>query len=128
MANDPDEEKVSEADLLIKSLGDKVRSIRREKNLTQQELGDLSDLSYKYVGEIERAEKNPSIKVLSRIANALNVELVELISFDLPSPLAEGADQAVRKKLLDRITRLLREQPVAELEKAYKLLKTLLEK
>ncbi|MCX5866109.1 MAG: helix-turn-helix domain-containing protein [Proteobacteria bacterium] len=128
MAHDPDSEKVTEPDLLIKSLGDKVRTIRREKNLTQQELGNLSDLSYKYVGEIERAEKNPSIKVLSRIANALNVDLIELISFDLPSSLWEGADQAARKKLLDRINRLLREQGVSELEKANKILKVVLEK
>ncbi len=128
MVHDPDNEKVTEPDLLIKSLGDKVRNIRREKNLTQQELGDLSDLSYKYVGEIERAEKNPSIKVLARIANALNVDLIELISFDLPSSLREGADQAARKKLLDRINRLLREQAAPDLEKANKLLKVLLEK
>ena len=47
--------------ILINELGKKIRSLRREKNLTQQELGDLAHLSYKYVGEIERAEKNPSI-------------------------------------------------------------------
>jgi len=56
------------------------------------------------------------------------VDLIELISFDLPSSLREGADQAARKKLLDRINRLLREQAASDLEKVNKILKVLLEK
>ena len=123
--------KMVEPEILIRSLGEKVRTLRREKNLTQQELGDLSDLSYKYVGEIERAEKNPSIKVLARISNALNVDLIDLISFDLPVELqgekGSSGYEVNRKRSLDKINRLLRDRDLPELEMTGKILRILFE-
>ncbi len=41
-------------------------------------MGEQADLSYKFVGEIERGAVNPSLDSLIRIANALNVEITEL--------------------------------------------------
>lgn len=41
-------------------------------------MGERADLSYKFVGEIERGAVNPSLDSLRKIANALNVEIAEL--------------------------------------------------
>ena len=104
---------------LIKGLGDKVRSLRREKNLTQQELGDLSNLSYKYVGEIERAEKNPSIDVLNRIADALKVDLLELIYVSPPTATSE--EEEVRKAQIAKIEKVLKNLDLDQLGKLLKV-------
>jgi len=93
--------------------------------MTQQELGDLADLSYKYVGEIERAEKNPSILVLNRIADALKVELMELI--DVIPPKAASKEEEARKAQIVRIEKVLKELDLDQLGKVLKVAKIISE-
>lgn len=54
-----------------------VRKFRLEKNLTQQELADMTELSREYICDIENEKRNKhlTIAVLGRIAEALNVEI-----------------------------------------------------
>src|SRR6266540_1045911 len=51
--------------------------MRIEKGLTQKELAALvqGGLDYTYIGKIERGEQLPSLKILSRISDALSVPL-----------------------------------------------------
>ena len=64
-----------------KFLGARIRDLRRAKSLTQESLGYRTELSYKFIGEIERGIANPSIDVLGKIAEALGISLFELLSF-----------------------------------------------
>ena len=50
--------------------------------MTQQKMGDEAEMNYKYLGAIERGERNPSIDNLAKIASALKVDLYELFIFD----------------------------------------------
>jgi len=61
-----------------KGLGKKIRSLRKLKGFTQEELGDKAGISYKFIGEIERGEVNPSLDSLTSIANALSVKVKDL--------------------------------------------------
>jgi transcriptional regulator with XRE-family HTH domain len=63
-------------------LGRRIREIRTAKGLTQEKLGSKADVSYKFVGEIERGLQNPSFDTLEKIAGALDVELFELFRFE----------------------------------------------
>jgi transcriptional regulator with XRE-family HTH domain len=56
-----------------------LRRIRHAKEMTQEELAEAAGLSARYVGAIERADVSPSVSVLGRIAEALNVEPMMLI-------------------------------------------------
>ena len=56
-----------------------LRRIRHAKDLTQEELAEAAGLSARYVGAIERADKSPSVSVLGRIADALEIDPCELI-------------------------------------------------
>jgi XRE family transcriptional regulator, regulator of sulfur utilization len=47
--------------------------------LSQEKLAEKADLSYKYVGEVERGQENVSLDALFRIATALKVSLADLI-------------------------------------------------
>jgi len=61
-----------------KELGKKIREIRKIKGLTQEELGEKSNLSYKFVGELERGRVNVSFDSLVRISRALEIYIGDL--------------------------------------------------
>jgi transcriptional regulator with XRE-family HTH domain len=56
-----------------------LRRLRHAKQLTQEDLAERSGLSVRYVGAIERADVSASITVLGRLADALNVDAVDLV-------------------------------------------------
>ena len=64
-------------EILIR-FGDRVRRLRKERNLSQEELSFRANLHRTYIGMIERAEKNITLVNIEKIAKALNVELKEL--------------------------------------------------
>lgn len=68
-------------------VGKKIRAIRKAKGLTQEKLGEKADLNYKYIGEVERGEVNPSVETLSAVANALNISLSQLFAENWQLPL-----------------------------------------
>ena len=63
-----------------KELGERIRELRKSAGITQEELGEKSALSYKFIGELERGQVNISIDSLVRIAAALGVEIGDLFS------------------------------------------------
>ena len=67
----------SEGNILTK-FGDRVKVLRKEKGLSQEELAHLAGLHRTYVGMIERAEKNVTLNNIEKIANALEVDIYEL--------------------------------------------------
>ena len=68
---------MSKRKILI-SFGDKVRELRKEKGLSQEELSYKEDLHRTYIGMIERAEKNITLTNIEKIAKALDVDIKNL--------------------------------------------------
>lgn len=68
----------SKQEILIK-FGERLREIRKEKRLSQEELAHKADLHRTYIGMIERAEKNITLINIEKIANALEVNIKELL-------------------------------------------------
>lgn len=64
--------------ILIK-FGNRVRELRKEKGISQEELAYRAELHRTYIGMIERAEKNITLVNIEKIANALEVEIKELL-------------------------------------------------
>jgi len=67
-------------DILI-MFGDKIRELRKEKGLSQEQLSFKADLHRTYIGMIERAEKNITLVNIEKIANALEVSINDLMKF-----------------------------------------------
>jgi transcriptional regulator with XRE-family HTH domain len=65
-------------------IGDRIRKLREEKGLSQENLGYKAELHYTHIGSIERGEKNWSIDTLIKVAKGLNVEIVDLFHFPIP--------------------------------------------
>jgi transcriptional regulator with XRE-family HTH domain len=61
------------------ALGQTVRRLRREADLTQEELAARAGISANYVGEIERGECNPSVLVMFALARGLNEKPARLL-------------------------------------------------
>jgi len=63
--------------LLERKIGQRLRKLRKVRGLTQKGLAAEihGGIDYSYIGKIERAEQLPSLKVLKRIAEALDVPL-----------------------------------------------------
>lgn len=59
--------------------GEKIRSIRKEKGLTQKALGELLGVTQATVGQYETNANPPKIETLQRIADALGVPVSYLI-------------------------------------------------
>ena len=70
----------SKQEILIK-FGERVREVRKEKRLSQEQLSFEADLHRTYIGMIERAEKNISLVNIEKIATALKLSINQLMNF-----------------------------------------------
>lgn len=62
-------------------LGQKIREIRKARNLTQEQLAEKIDIGTPNISYFETGKFSPSIETLEKIAKALNVEVYELYMF-----------------------------------------------
>ena len=110
-----------------KRFGIRVKELRKTRNLTQEELGLKTGLNYKYIGAVERGERNLSLNSIKKIADGLQVEtriLFDLTGVEVP----EGnLPKTEKEKGIAKISKLLQNATLPKLRLAYKLLKTLFE-
>lgn len=63
--------------ILIK-FGQRVRILRKSKNLSQEQLAELTGFHRNYIGMIERGERNPALVNIEIFANTFEMSLSEL--------------------------------------------------
>jgi transcriptional regulator with XRE-family HTH domain len=63
---------------------DKLRILRNENNLTQEQLAERINKSTEHISFLERGERSPSFEVLIDIANAFNISPASLLDFEQP--------------------------------------------
>lgn len=102
----------------FESVGRNIRKYRTEKKMSQEKLAELSYLSPKYIGMIERAEKTPSLATFVNIANALGVTADMLLS-----DILDEHYQIKSSFIFDRINEL----PEKERKRVYAIIETFLE-
>ena len=61
------------------AFGKVLRTVRREAGLTQEQLALAADIDRTFVSLIERGERQPTVRVLFKLAAALNVSAARLI-------------------------------------------------
>lgn len=61
--------------------GKRVRTLRLAKGYSQEELAFRAEIHRTYLGGIERGERNPALKNIAVIAQALETPLTELFKF-----------------------------------------------
>lgn len=79
---------------MLEGFAQRLRELRKQKNLSQTELGQLAALHYTHIGRFERGASRPSGDTLMRLADALGVTSDYLL---------DGAtDEAAKAKFQDR--------------------------
>lgn len=69
-----------ETKTIQQGFSDRVRELRKARNLSQKELAFRAGIHRNYLGGIERGERNPSLKTIA-IADALSIDTNELFNF-----------------------------------------------
>jgi XRE family transcriptional regulator, aerobic/anaerobic benzoate catabolism transcriptional regulator len=99
----------------LRALGDRVRQSRAQREMTRKTLAEKSDVSERYIAQLESGQGNISILLLRQVANALNLPLIELLQpsneasrelelmRQLLAKLPEAKLAALRKKLMREI-------------------------
>lgn len=97
-----------------KRLGQNVKRLRKDKNLTQFQLAEKADISEETVKNIELSRCWTSDKNLEKITKALNVDIGALFlpvktSFDDNSIIANTIKKAIAENLQDYIDEIFKE-------------------
>lgn len=63
--------------------GAKLRYLRMSKKYSQLQLAEKAGLNFNFIGQIERAETNPTLKTIIALAEALEMDIQDLFDFKL---------------------------------------------
>lgn len=73
---------MAHSDPILIQFGKRVRHLRIEQGLSQEELAYRCDLYRTYIGMVERAERSITLCNIYKIAKGLNVTLKELFDYE----------------------------------------------
>ncbi|WP_340028004.1 helix-turn-helix transcriptional regulator [Paenibacillus sp. FSL H7-0940] len=103
-------------------IGTRIRAVRNAKGLTQQKLADIAGLDYRYIGALERGERNFSIDTLERVLHALNISISELMYFEGKNELSNP----VRQEAIDEFVNITKYLTENQLDIVRKITKEVL--
>ena len=67
---------------LSKILGNRIRKLREERNISQQNLAEMCNVEKSNMARIEAGRTNPTLLTMYKISSALNISLAVLVDFD----------------------------------------------
>lgn len=67
--------------VLTKKFGQRLRSIRKQKGITQLELAHEAKLDLTTVNELENGSREPMLKTIHRLSEALSIRMTQLVDF-----------------------------------------------
>lgn len=102
----------------MNQIGKQIRIFRKNRGLTQAELGEIVDLPQSYIGSIERGEKNVSLETIERLINALKISPAELFG---------TMHSSEKEQVLDSLKVLLLNRDIEEIEIILRLARDVLE-
>lgn len=62
----------------VLAFGKRVREVRKKQGISQEKLAELAGIDRSYMGNIERGEKNVTLKKVYEICDALDIDITEL--------------------------------------------------
>lgn len=98
-------------------VGDRIRSLRKAKGWTQEQLAEASSIHYSYIGGVERGERNISLETLEKIVIALQVAPMELFRDELET----DDDAKTHRMAVDEHMSMISSRSTEELEMINKI-------
>lgn len=102
------------------SIGQRIRELRKQNKLSQEQLALSADITTAYLGQIERGEKNPTVAVVAKLCGALGIGLSDCFSEEEISPreldptssqlllLLKNEDEEVKQIILQMVKQALK--------------------
>ena len=72
-----------------KLVGNRIREIRLQGKLTQEQVAEKAKINITYYGRVERGEANVSLELLAAISKALNTTIANLVDTASVEPVSE---------------------------------------
>lgn len=88
--------------IMTKTFAENIKKMRLRGKLTQERLAEIAGINAKYLGEIERGEKNPTALVVYKLAHALRVPICELLPINACPRGGSAADAELSKLFAGR--------------------------
>ncbi|MFT9848081.1 helix-turn-helix domain-containing protein [Aneurinibacillus sp. REN35] len=107
---------------LLSFVGKKVRSIRKAKSLTQEDLAEKAGVHRDYIGGLERGERNVSLASLEKILFALNISIEDFFSFQTENKLLNQKEQ-----ILEELNQQFKIRSIKDLETVQRVSKEIFE-
>lgn len=85
------------------TFGDNLKKLRKENNLTQEELARRVGTTKQAISRYENSMREPSIKVAKQIADALGVSVSQIAGVKKPTPKNEDELDAALIEMLKRL-------------------------
>jgi len=63
---------------ILRFLANRVKLLRRSRRWTQEKLAERASMQRSYLADLERGYRNPSVRTLLKLANALGVRIRDL--------------------------------------------------
>ncbi|CAM3359975.1 MULTISPECIES: helix-turn-helix domain-containing protein [Paenibacillus] len=106
---------------VLKLVGARIRALRKERGYSQESLGEKGGFHFSYIGQIERGEKNVSLVNLAKIAESLDVNLIQLFAY-----IEEEFEVTEDEKQIKEIVQLLRDSSPDNIRVAKNVIKGIL--
>ncbi len=96
-------------DDITTTIGTRVRAARAQAGMSRKKLAEASDVSERYLNQLENGDANVSVGILSRVATALALELTQLLPTERPDcagslgPLAALIEQMSPREQADAV-------------------------
>ncbi|HDH12893.1 MAG TPA: XRE family transcriptional regulator [Nitrospirae bacterium] len=105
-----------------KQIGIQIARIRKEHEITQEQLAELVDVAPETISRIERGTSIPSLKTLEKISAALHISLKDLFDFKYrQKPLP-----AIEKESMKLLT-FLKAKKADDIKMSHRILKSIFE-
>lgn len=85
-----------------------LKKYRKERNLSQLKLAELCGTSTSYIGEIEIGKKFPSVEMIQRFSEAINIQPHMLFMTETDS-YSETNDKEKKEKMIEKLQAAIRE-------------------
>ncbi|WP_337034285.1 helix-turn-helix transcriptional regulator [Paenibacillus illinoisensis] len=106
---------------VLKLVGARIRALRKERGYSQESLGEKGGFHFSYIGQIERGEKNVSLVNLAKIAESLDVNLIQFFAY-----IEEEFEVTEDEKQIKEIVQLLRDSSPDNIRVAKNVIKGIL--
>ncbi len=88
---------MSDKDSFFKDLGNRIAELRKEKGLSQENLGKKAKKSRQVISRFELGEVRPSLSTLLAISKALNTDITIILSFSTQNKINSQIYEILKK-------------------------------